>query len=77
MESTKGMNLPLIASLVLVCIIAAALSYFFYRQKSIQSEIPVIDTGPNVGAEVSGAIESPAEKLPETNPFKNYKNPFE
>lgn len=69
---------PLLAGTVLLLIAAAAVYFLYVRPQT--PEVPQLesaDTAPNVSAEVSGAVESPAEKLPETNPFSGYKNPFE
>ena len=79
MDLTRGPNLPLVIGGVLVLLIVGAVYLFFAffvpEQKS--DPIPQIDSGPDVTAEVVGAVETPADKLPETNPFSGYKNPFE
>lgn len=62
--------------IVVLVAIGTAL-YFGFGRTATVTEVPEIDTGPDIGAQVSGAVETPAEKLPETNPFKGYKNPFE
>ena len=61
-------------ALVIVVVVAV---YFLYTPQQQPVEVPAIDTGPDVSAQVSGAVETPADKLPETNPFSDYKNPFE
>jgi len=78
MDLTRGANLPLVigGALVLVLVIAAA-AYFFFVPAQESEPIPQIDSGPDIAAEVGGAVETPADKLPETNPFSDYKNPFE
>ncbi|MDO8514793.1 MAG: hypothetical protein Q7S50_04580 [bacterium] len=76
MDFTRGPNLPLAIGGVLVFIIAGAM-YFFFALDRGSDPIPKIDSGPDVAAQVSGAVETPADKLPETNPFSGYKNPFE
>ena len=76
MDSARGPNLPLVIGGVLVLIIAAA-AYFFFAPEPKSDQVPQIDSGPDVAAQVSGAVETPADKLPETNPFSGYKNPFE
>ena len=75
MESAKRLNLPLLGGVVVVIVLGAALYLYFGVQSSY--EVPQIDAGPDVGAQVSDAAETPADKLPETNPFTGYKNPFE
>lgn len=63
---------------VVVVLVCAAVVYFLYRPAPAQkSSVPTFDSGPNVSKEVSDAVQSPAEQLPETNPFSGYKNPFE
>ena len=84
MDITQGRNLPLAIGGVLVLLIAGAV-YFFYTPQ--QQDNAVSETAPvsastttdtiDVSAEVGGAVETPADKLPETNPFSDYKNPFE
>lgn len=64
---------------VLLLLVAATAAYFLFARPQTP-EVPDLesaDTAPDVSTEVSGAVESPAEKLPETNPFSGYKNPFE
>ena len=76
MEPAKGRNFLIIGAggAVLAIIVTA---YFLFVRTPETTEIPTLDSGPDVAAQVSGAVETPAEKLPETNPFSNYKNPFE
>ena len=78
MDLIRGPNLPLVIGgvLVLVLVIAGA-AYFFFVPEPQSDPIPQIDSGPDVTAEVTAAVETPADKLPETNPFSGYKNPFE
>lgn len=73
------MSMPMLAGILAVVLALAAVVYFFYPypEEEQVSEIPQIETGPDVAAEVSGAVETPAEQLPQTNPFSDYKNPFE
>ena len=84
MDFVRGHNLPLAIGGALVLLIAGAV-YFFYTPQ--QQDNAVSETAPvsastttdtiDVSAEVGGAVETPADKLPETNPFSDYKNPFE
>lgn len=77
MEPKKNLSIPFIIGGIVV---ATAALYWYYALPK-QSATPAVDTldtsVPDVSAEVSGAVETPAEKLPETNPFSDYKNPFE
>ncbi len=78
MEPTKSV-IPLLGGIVVLIVIGVGL--YFYLNKAprapVEDETQAIETGPDVGAEISGAVETPAEKLPQTNPFSGYKNPFE
>ena len=84
MDFARGHILPLAIGGALVLLIAGAV-YFFYTPQ--QQDNAVSETAPvsastttdtiDVSAEVGGAVETPADKLPETNPFSDYKNPFE
>lgn len=77
MEPSRGLNVPLVIAGVIVILVIAGAVYVFFPQKQEVTQTPEIDTGPDVSAQVSGAVETPADKLPETNPFSGYKNPFE
>ncbi|MDO8576656.1 MAG: hypothetical protein Q7R90_05105 [bacterium] len=85
MDFARGQNLPLAIGGALVLLIAGAV-YFFYTPQQQNTAVPeaepvsaatTTDTTVDVSAEVGGAVETPADKLPETNPFSDYKNPFE
>ena len=85
MDLIRGRNLPLAIGGALVLLIVGAV-YFFYtpqqQDNAVSETTPVsaattTDTTIDVSAEVGGAVETPADKLPETNPFSYYKNPFE
>lgn len=80
MDSARGANLPLVIGGVLVLVVVAA-AYLFFAPSGesvpVSEQVPQIDSGPDVAAQVSGAVETPADKLPGTNPFSDYKNPFE
>lgn len=77
MEPTKVFTLQFLLGSVVALVVIGVLAYLMYFRAPSTLEIPDIDAGPDVGAQVSGAVETPAEKLPKTNPFKEYKNPFE
>ena len=76
MEPAKGLNPALAAGGVVVLAILGAIAYALYTPAPPANDIPALDAGPDVAGKVSGAVESPGEKLPETNPFSGYKNPF-
>ena len=76
MDSAKSRNLLLVAGGASVLIIVGA-AYFLLTPTQESPQIPEIESGPDISAQVSGAVETPADKLPETNPFSEYKNPFE
>ncbi|OGC87495.1 hypothetical protein A3C20_02945 [Candidatus Kaiserbacteria bacterium RIFCSPHIGHO2_02_FULL_55_25] len=81
MDFARGHNLPIAIGGALVLVIIAAV-YFFYtpQQQSAPTPVPAATTTDitvDVSAEVGEAAQTPADKLPETNPFTGYKNPFE
>ncbi|OGL72346.1 hypothetical protein A3D72_04675 [Candidatus Uhrbacteria bacterium RIFCSPHIGHO2_02_FULL_57_19] len=85
MDFARGRNLPITIGGALALLIIAAM-YFFYPLQQQNNAVPetkpvsaatTTDTTVDVSAEVGGAVETPADKLPETNPFTGYKNPFE
>lgn len=79
MEPASRIKTPiLIGAGILVLVIGAVALFLFNNNPPDQEEIlTTIDTGPDIGVQVSGAVETPADKLPGTNPFTDYKNPFE
>lgn len=86
MRYIDTMNIPkdprslIIGGLTLLAILASVVVYLFLAPVSPKvpaEQLPTIDTGPDVGTQVSGAVQTPAEQLPQTNPFSTYKNPFE
>jgi flagellar basal body-associated protein FliL len=77
MEPSRSINIPLLVGGVAVALAAALFWYYTLPKQSATAPTDTLDTVPDVSAEVSGAVETPAEKLPETNPFSDYKNPFE
>lgn len=77
MELSSRLNMSLIIGGVVLLAAIGTTVYMMYGRTSSVSEIPEIDTGPDISTQVSNAVETPAEKLPETNPFAGYKNPFE
>lgn len=78
MEMTPGMKTAyMIVGSVLLAGIALFIYFYAPLMKPVAPQDDAISAEPDVSAEVSGALETPAEKLPETNPFSGYKNPFE
>lgn len=80
MDAPKDPRLLVIGGLTLLAIFVSVVAYLFLAPVSPKmpaEQVPAIDTGPDVGAQVSGAVQTPAEQLPQTNPFSSYKNPFE
>ena len=85
MDFARGHNLPIAigGALVLIIIVAAYVFYAPQQSEPLPETSPVsaaattTDATVDVSAEVGGAVETPADKLPETNPFSDYKNPFE
>ena len=75
----EGTNTALIGTAVALLLIIGGAAYFLTssRAPSTESQIPEITEAPDVSAEVGAATETPADKLPETNPFSESKNPFE
>ena len=69
--------LLLCAALISILVIAGAATYYFSGEEVVENEAPTVMDVPDVSADVSSAVEAPAERLPETNPYSTYKNPFE
>lgn len=76
MKGVSSLKIVLLLCGVMALVVVAMVLYLFLvPQKAVAPT--ELQTGPDVSAEISGAVETPAEKLPETNPFSGYKNPFE
>ena len=61
-------------------VVVGAIIYFSGGGNTTQQQAEVGDITTQeieVGTEISAAAQTPAEKLPETNPYSGYKNPFE
>lgn len=75
-QKGKGIDVRLIAAiLVLLC---AVLAYVVYSMRGGGEEINRAATtdSTSTSVQISGAAQTPADKLPETNPFKKETNPF-
>lgn len=80
MDIFKDPRSFVIGGLTLLAVLVSIVAYLFLAPISPNmptEQVPTIDTGPDVGTQVSGAVQTPAEQLPQTNPFSSYKNPFE
>ncbi|OGG57809.1 hypothetical protein A2853_04090 [Candidatus Kaiserbacteria bacterium RIFCSPHIGHO2_01_FULL_55_17] len=81
MELQRNATMSLIIGGVVLLILVAVGTYFY---SGSGDTVPADTTELDIGAEISGAAETPADKLPETNPFKaaetnpfkGYQNPF-
>lgn len=74
MESNAKLNLPLIGIGVASLVLALGVYYYFIQLPAPEPVMESADT--SVGAQVSSAAQTPADKLPETNPFEAKTNPF-
>ncbi|MBI2674275.1 MAG: hypothetical protein HYX22_00855 [Candidatus Yanofskybacteria bacterium] len=74
-------NLLIIVVAVVVAIIALVLVFFnplkTQRSATVTSTPAPENVSKSLGEEISGQIQNPAEKLPESNPFQESANPFE
>lgn len=69
MITSNGVKKILSIIIVLVILLVVAIGIYFYMQKTNKNFNPV--TSP------STALANPAEKMPETNPFKAKVNPMD
>jgi len=85
MEPSKS-TIPIQVAILAIVIVVAAAAYYWLSKPDnvsveqvdqVEQELQAVEDDTDVSAEVSSAVETPAEKLPETNPFSSYKNPFE
>lgn len=77
MGDRKKLVLPSAAAVVVALGIAAYLYYGAQRpSETTQARVDTDTSTGTISAQISGAVESPSEKLPQTNPFSDYKNPF-
>lgn len=75
MESNTKLNLPLIGIGVAALVLALG-AYYYFTQLPVAPEPVAESENTSVGAQVSSAAQTPADKLPETNPFTTKTNPF-
>lgn len=75
MQPQKGIDVRLIVAIfVFLC---AALAYVVYSMRGGEETNRAATTNStSTSAQISGAAQTPADKLPETNPFKKETNPF-
>jgi hypothetical protein len=74
MEPQKTPNIPLIVGGALaLAALASAVWYYGVRPASAPEPSAGEDT---VGANISEAAQTPAENIPDTNPFRAETNPF-
>ena len=74
--------MPLLASGAVIVLIAIGAMWYILALSEEGAPTPApaeafTPVNVEVGAQVSEAAETPADKLPTTNPFSDYKNPFE
>jgi len=74
MMSIKKKILLIIIALALV---AGGAFYLFQKYPEITIELLEKEVAKTFGEEIYGKIQNPAEKIPQTNPFKIKINPFE
>lgn len=67
----------IIGGIVTILGLAAAVYYLNQSKPATEDAVPEIVEAPDVSTDVSAAAQTPAEQLPQTNPFSGYKNPFE
>jgi flagellar basal body-associated protein FliL len=72
---------PLILAIIVILAIAAGVYFWkFYKKPELPTPVPSVKTEEpqSLGGSISEQVQNPAEKLPQTNPFKEIKtNPFE
>lgn len=74
MEPQKSMRIPLVIGGIIVAVVIAL---YWYSKPTAKIPASSADTSlPGVGADISGAVQNPAEAIPEANPFKAETNPF-
>ena len=64
--------------IIIVVIIAALAGGYWYWSRSDQASSPSSEEAPTLGSEIFDKTQNPlGGKLPDTNPFKDQKNPFD
>ncbi len=77
MEPHKSANVLMIGGAVAVLLIVGGAYYYLsYMATTATSEESAMASEDSVSAQVSSAVQTPAENLPETNPFDAEANPF-
>lgn len=79
MQPGPNLYTPLLLAGAAVALVAVG-AFWYMASKAEPEPTPAEAFTPveiEVGAQVSEAAETPADKIPETNPYSDYKNPFE
>ncbi len=69
-------NKKILLIVVILALVVGGALYFFKRGPSIQLELLEKEKATTFGENIYEMIQNPAEKIPQTNPFKKI-NPFE
>lgn len=82
MQPTKGIDMRIVVGILVLLCAGVAYALYVSRDRGTADVAPAADD--STSAQISGAAQTPADKLPETNPFtaetnpfKGYANPFE
>lgn len=76
MQSYERTDVRIVAAIAALALMGVFV-YVLLRAEPGTGEVPTVEPAPDVSAQVSGAVETPAEQLPQTNPYTGYKNPFD
>lgn len=70
-------NQKILLIIVILALAAAGAFYFFKKGPGIQLELLEKEKATTFGEQIYEMVQNPAEKIPQTNPFKAKINPFE
>ena len=69
-------NKKILLIIVILALVAGGVFYFLKRSPGIQLELLEKEKATTFGEKIHEMVQNPAEKIPQTNPFKKI-NPFE
>ena len=70
-------NKKILLIVVILALVVGGVFYFLKKGPSIQLELLEKEEAITFGEKIYETIQNPAEKIPQTNPFKTEINPFE
>jgi|GEM_PF-1426829 len=76
MQPAKGIDVRIVVGILVLLCAGVAYALYVSRDRGAADVAPAPTADNSTSAQISGAAQTPADKIPETNPFKAETNPF-